>query len=194
MPTITLREEGNVKICLSSRVKKVDEKNIETDDGKKYPYDIFVWTGGVRASGVLAQSGFKTNGKGPLGVNDNMQVQGFNNIFAVGDVAEFADPVSNKPAPGVAEVAEGEGKMAAENVYRSLKDMEQLSYKYLHVGYIVPIKGRFAVCDFKKFRLVGFFGWVLQQLVFLYYLLRILPFTKALKRWNKFEMYLMENS
>lgn len=187
-------EKDGVNIYLGAHIKSVDEKSVETEDDKKYPYDVFIWTGGVKANSVLYESGFKTNGKGQVSVNENLQVVNFDNIFAIGDVAEFADPVTNKPAPGVAEVAEDEGKVAAENIHRSLNGSELTKYKYLHVGYIVPLKGRFAVADFKKFRLIGFFGWVLQQYVFLYYLLRILPISKALKRWNKFEMYLMHSA
>lgn len=187
-------EKEKVRLCFGAHIKKVDEGNVVTEDNKKYPYDVLIWTGGVRASSVLTQSGFKTNGRGQVSINDKMQVIGFNNIFAIGDVAEFADPATNKPAPGVVEVAEDEGGVAAENIKRLIKNEQLTTYSYLHVGYIIPLKGKFSVIDFKKFRIVGFWGWVLQQFVFLYYLLRILPISKALRRFNKFEMYLMRSA
>ncbi len=186
-------EKDGVNILLGSHIKSVDEKAIETDSGKRYAYDVFIWTGGVKASSVLEESGFKTNGRGQVSVNENMLVAGYDNVFAAGDVAEFADYITNKPAPGVAEVAEDEGKIAAENIYKSIKEEKLASYKFTHLGYVVPIKGKFAVADFYKFRLIGLSGWILQQFVFLYYLLRILPLFKAIKRWNKFEMYLMHS-
>lgn len=187
-------KKEDIELCFGARIKKVEEGVLETDDLKKHKFDILIWTGGVKANSVLTDSGFKVNGRGQVAVDQNMQVIGHPNIFAAGDVAEFADPLTNKPVPGVAQVSEDEGRVAAENVYRSLKEMDLVAYKYFHAGYIVPIKGRFAVADFKKFRIIGFFGWVLQQLVFLYYLQKILSIKKAFKKWNRFEMYLAENS
>lgn len=187
-------KKENIELCFGARIKKVEEGVLETDDLKTHKFDVLIWTGGVKANSVLTDSGFKVNGRGQVSVDQNMQVIGHPDIFAAGDVAEFADPLTNKPVPGVAQVSEDEGKIAAENVYRSLKEMDLVAYKYWHAGYIIPIKGRFAVVDFKKFRLAGFFGWVLQQLVFLYYLLKILSIKKAFKKWNRFEMYLAENS
>lgn len=187
-------EKDGVSLSLGERIKSVDEKFVITEDGKKYPYDVFIWTGGVKANSVLIESGFKTNGRGQVSVNENMQVVNSNNIFAIGDIAEFAAPITNKPAPGVVEVAEDEGKVAARNIYAVIKGLKLAQYSYLHIGYVIPLKGRFAVADFKKFRLIGFSGWVIQQLVHLYYLLRILPISKAFRRWNKFEAYLVKNS
>lgn len=186
-------QSGGVEILLGSHIKRVDEKIIETDDGKKHSYDILIWTGGIKAVSVLENSNLKTNGRGQVPVSGNMLVTNYNNIFAIGDVAEYANPFDNKPSPQVAEVAEDEGRIAAENVYKLIKGKSLIDYHYLHVGYVVPLKGKFAVADFNRFRIIGFLGWVLQQAVFLYYLLKILPFTKAFKKWNKFEMYLMRS-
>ncbi|MEK7160109.1 MAG: NAD(P)/FAD-dependent oxidoreductase, partial [Patescibacteria group bacterium] len=115
-------EEGNVNIVLNTHITKVNKDYIETETQKKYPYDVFIWAGGVKANEVLEKSGFKVSGKGQVAVDQNMQVVSHPNIFAAGDIAEFADPVTNKPVPGVAEVAEDEGKIAARNVYQKIKN------------------------------------------------------------------------
>lgn len=182
-----------VEIVLNSHIEKVTQDRVETDGGASYPYDFFIWTGGIKANKVLADSGFKVDGRGQVDVNEKMQVAGFENIFAIGDNALYANPTDNKPVPQVAQVAEDQGKIAGLNIARSVKGQDLKSYNFLHLGYIIPIKGRFAVADLKNLRVGGFIGWILQQLVFLNYLLRILPLTKALKRWNRFEMYLNEN-
>ena len=187
-------ERENIELCFGFHIKKVEKNILETDNGRKHDFDILIWTGGVRASSVILESGFKVNGKGQVSIDDKMLIFGFKNVFAVGDIAEFADPYTNKPTPGVARIAIEEGKIAGENAARSVLGKELISYKYRHWGYIIPIKGKFAVCELIWFRIVGFWGWVLQQLVFLHYLLEILSVSKALRRWNKFEMYLMNHS
>lgn len=185
--------QGSVNMILGSHITKVDKDNIETN-AEKYPYDVFIWTGGVRANGVLEKSGFKVNGRGQIAVNEFMQVNNYKNIFAIGDIAEYADPLTNKTIPGVAEIAQDQGRAAARNVLRSIKNKNLKSYKYKHTGYIVPLRGKFAAAELTFVKTEGLLGWVLQQLVFLHYLLKILPPFKAIKRWNKFEMYLMGNS
>lgn len=181
-----------VEISFGAHIVGVDKNTIQTDDGKKHGYDVLIWTGGVKANSVLENFGLKLNGKGQVGVNEDMQVGGSSYIYACGDIAEFADPISNKPVPNVAEVAWDQGLTASENLVRSIRNQKLIPYRFKHLGYIVPIKGHFAVVELNRFRFSGFMGFMFQQFVFLNYLLKILPFTKAFKRWNKFEMYLMQ--
>lgn len=182
-----------VNIILDSHVTEVEKDKLITDTGASFDFDLLIWTCGVRGNSVLVNSGFKTDGKGLIEVNEYMQVAGSDNIFSIGDNALFANPLNNKPVPQVAQVAEDQGKVAAENVVNSIKRDELVKYQFSHLGYIIPLKGRYAVAALEKFKIVGLLGWMIQQLVFLYYLLRILPLAKALKRWNRFEMYLNEN-
>jgi NADH dehydrogenase len=185
-----LRKNG-VKFCFGTHIQRVTGDEVKTEDGKIYKYDILIWTGGVRANDILLKSGFSTNYKGQVQVDDFLRVLGSKNIFAVGDAAEYADPQTNKPAPSVAQVAEDQGKVAAENILRSIDSKALKKYEYRHFGYIIPLEGHFAVAALGKYTIVGFFGWVVQQIVFLRYLLGILPVLKAFKRFDKFEEYLL---
>ncbi len=170
-----------------AHIKKVSQNKLTTDKNQEFSFDILVWTGGVRANGVVADSELLLNKAGQIIVNQYLQVNGHENVFAVGDIAEFIDPKSKKIVPGVAQVAEDEGKIAAENIARSIQKKPLVPYKYKHFGYIVPLKGRYAVYEEGWLHIDGFFAWVLQQIVFLRYLLGILPFYKAFRRWNQFE-------
>lgn len=181
-----------VRLYLGEHVKSLSHDCIMTDMGSCYKYDIFIWTGGVKASSIIAKLGFSTNAKGQLVVNNYLQVVGHDNIFAVGDNAEFIEHKTKKHAPQVAEVAEKQGKVAAENIYRIIKRLPLKEYKLSHFGYIVPLKGHFAILELNSFYIIGFLGWIAQQIVLLRYLLGILPFFKAFKRWNKFESELKQ--
>jgi len=180
-------EDYGVRLFLGEHVKSLTKDCITTDMGSCYKYDIFIWTGGVRASSVLGRCGFSTNDRGQLIVNQYLQVVGYKNIFAVGDNAEFIDIKTKQHASWLAQVAEEQGKIAAENIYRLIKSLPLEKYKLSHFGHIVPLKGRFAIVEFNGFHIVGFLGWIIQQVVFLRYLLGILPLFKAFKRWNRFE-------
>jgi NADH dehydrogenase len=128
---------------------------------------------------------------GGVEVDQYLQMKGSDHVFAAGDVADSTDPKTGKPIPNVAQVAEDQGKVAAENVLRRIDGTPLTAYRFKHWGYIVPLRGRFAVAELMGgLHFDGLLGWGLQQLVFLYYLLKILPHSLALKRWNVFQLEL----
>lgn len=185
-------EDGSITSYFGAHIKKVTKERVETDDGKIYPYDVLIWTGGVRANSIVRSSAISLSEHGRIIVNNYLQAVGAENVFAAGDIAGFVDGASQKETPMIAQVAEEQGKMAGENTARLISGHNLLPYRYRHFGYILPMRGYFAVAVFKGFFISGFSGWVIQQLVFLRYLLGILPIRKAFKRWDKFEMYLMK--
>lgn len=181
-----------VNFAFGGHISKVDQKTVFTDNNKSYPYDILIWTGGVRANHFAKDNNLPVTSHGSIMINQFLQVEGIQNIFAAGDIAYFPTN-ENHPAPQVAQVAEEQGKIAGENIFRLINNQTLVSYPYRHWGYIVPLKGHFAVAELMGiFHFDGFWGWVLEQLVFLRYLLGILPLSKALKKWNTFEEELID--
>ncbi|HSW88693.1 MAG TPA: NAD(P)/FAD-dependent oxidoreductase [Candidatus Saccharimonadales bacterium] len=185
----TRLSEPNVHFAFGGHIKGVTDTEVLTDDGKSYPYHLLIWTGGVEANHLGIKSKLPVNKRGQITVDNFLQVQGFDNIFSAGDIAGFIDPKTQKPIPNVAQVAEEQGYIAAENVIRSIEKKSLKPYDYRHFGYVVPIRGRFAVAELMdNIHFDGIIGWLLQQIVFLRYLLGIMPFFGAFKRWNKFEL------
>jgi len=166
-------EEGNVRVILGVHIKKVNSKTVVIDGDKEVPYDLLVWTGGVGSDKLL----------GDIEVNNFLQVKGHENIFAAGDTI----------SPGVAPRAEKMGRVAAENVLKSIKGNNLLPYSYRHLGYIVPLGSHFAALAMGKFHISGVLAFFVQQIVFFLYLLRIVPPLEALKRFRKFEKTLNED-
>ncbi len=160
-------EKGSVHMVLGEHIKKVTKEIVEVESGKTFPYDIFIWTGGVRSNKLL----------GDIEVNKSLQVKNQKNIFAAGDVV----------SPGVAPRAEKMGEIAAENVLRSIKCEPLLSYSYHGMGYVIPLGSHFAIFAMGRYHISGIFAYMLQQLIFLRYLLTIVPFLEALKRFIRFE-------
>ena len=179
-----------MKFLFGGHIKEVTDSQVLTDDGNAYPYHILIWTGGVGANHVARKSDLPLTDHGQIMVNGFLQVEEFPNIFAAGDIAAFVDPKTQHIVPGVAQVAEEQGQVAGGNIARLIKKHDLRQYQYRHFGYIVPLKGKFAVAEFGSYHMDGFFAWVLQQFVVLRYLWGIMSLPKALRRWNKFEFAL----
>lgn len=182
-------EKGDVKVYLGSRIRKVEKDYVDVD-GKKYQYDVFIWTGGVRPSSVLETSGLTLTDDKRLSVNSYLQSKDDLNVFAAGDCAGYEDPKSGKRLPAIAQVAHEEGTGAGENLVRLIKGKPLKTYRFWYLGYLIPLSGRYIVVQVGNFVFAGFFEFIFEQLVFLRYLLMILPPWKAFKRWNVFEQYL----
>ncbi len=183
-------KEPNVTFAFGGHISKVNKTSVFTDDNKVYPYDLLIWTGGVQANTLAWESNLPTNKRGQVIVNNFLQVQGERNIFAAGDIAQYQDVKTQTFAPTVAQVAEEEGKAAGENISRLITNKTLKPYRYRHFGYVVPLRSKYAAAELGILHIDGFFGWIVQQLVFLRYLLTILPSWKALRRWNIFELEL----
>jgi len=160
-------EKGNVHLVLGEHIKKATKDSVIVASGKSFPYDLFVWTGGVRPNSLL----------GKIEVNDKLQVNGFKNVFAAGDIV----------GPGVAPKAERMGEIAAENVIRSIRKEPLLRFTYRHMGYVIPLGSHFATFAMGKYHISGVPAYVLQQIILFKYLLGILPFFQAVKRFIRFE-------
>ncbi len=160
-------ERSGVNLLFGKHIKKVSKEAIELKGEETLPYDVFVWTGGVKSNNLL----------GKIEIDENLAVKNLKNVFAIGD-AIF---------PGVAPKAIEMGKIAAENILRSIRNEPLLVFDYRDMGYVIPLGGHFATFAMGKFYISGIFAYVLQQLIFLRYLLTIVPFAEAIKRFVRFE-------
>lgn len=161
-------ENSNVNLVLGERIKKITKHTAEVDSKKIFPHDLFIWTGGVRPNNLL----------GKIEVDKYLKVKNLENVFAAGDTI----------SPGVAPRAEKMGEIAAENVIRSIKKDILLPYSYHHIGYVIPLGSHFAIFAMGKYHISGVLAYLLQRLIFLRYLLKILPFFEAIKRFIRFSL------
>ncbi len=182
-------DQPNVHFAFGGHIKEVTKTEVLTDNGKSFPYEILIWTGGVEPNSLARANNLPTTHRGGLIVNNFLQVKGYDNIFAAGDIAAFVDPLTTRPAPNVAQVAEEQGATTGENVASLIKNGPIKPYHYRHWGYVVPLKGYFAAAELEhNIHLRGFAGWILQQLILLRYLFGIMPWHRALERFDTFEM------
>lgn len=118
-----------------------------------------VWSAGVRPVDCL--NGFeceKDRGKRLL-IEDTIQLQGYDDIFAVGDCSSFTPAGEQRPLPTLAPVALAEGQLAAKNILHTLRGepLEHLHYK--SKGVMAIIGNKEAVMAAGPLRGRGFLAW-----------------------------------
>lgn len=174
-----------VKIATSSPIKEAKPDRITLANGREMPYDVLIWTAGVRGSRLLDPNIFPLDKRKALIVDRYLRVQGFEDIFVIGDNA----------ATGVAWTAtkaEADGKIAAHNITAGIKGKKMESYRAFEPSFIIPVGKNWAIAKIGKIIFWGRAVALLKDLVRLSYLLKIMPFWAALPSWWRGEREVLE--
>lgn len=175
-----------VNILESSPIEEVGPNYVKIKDGSKLESDITVWTAGIKAPDFLKNiEGLKLDERGRIIVNEFLQVNDFENIFAIGDNIVFVDPKTQKPVPAMAYVAIEQGKIVGKNVIAKIFNKKLKKYRPWYGVWIAPVGAKFAVARIGRLSISGFLGWVLRELVDFRYFVSILPFFKAFKFFSR---------
>lgn len=179
-------ESLGVKFKFKSGVKAVEDGTIILEDKSKMPYDVLIWTAGVKASGLTKSlPGVKLEKNASVAVDKNLRVAPHENVFGVGDIAYSLDEETGKPLPMTASVALREAKCVAENVKRTVLKKRLKKYKPRHAGFIIPLGGRYAIFESHGIKFSGIIPWAIKQLITLHYWGALLGWRRAYGLWRK---------
>jgi NADH dehydrogenase len=146
----------------------------QDDEVKEIASKTVLWAAGVKASAmgkVLAErTGVECDRAGRVIVEPDLSIKGHNNIFVVGDLANFSHQ-NGKPLPGVAPVAKQEGEYVAKLVQKRLKNQTLPAFQYNDYGSLAMIGQNAAVVDLGFMKLKGFFAWLFWLLIHIYFLI-----------------------
>ncbi len=115
-----------VEIATETAVQEVGADAILFTDGEKIPYDIIIWTAGIRPNSLVQKLALPKT-KGWLHVDSNLRVPGQKGTFAVGDTIYF-ERDGARSGQNVEE-AERQGKVAAGNLIRAIKGEKLKRYR-----------------------------------------------------------------
>ncbi|PZD77235.1 NAD(P)/FAD-dependent oxidoreductase [Mesonia sp. K7] len=153
-------KEFGVKIKLNTLVKDFDGETVFLSDGTKIATENLIWAAGVKAKTF---EGFTEESFGAgkrLKTNAYNLVEGYDNIYALGDCALVAGD-KNYPNghPQLAQPALQQAKNLAKNL--SLNKNEWKPFTYFDKGSLAIIGRNKAVMDFPKQKgaLKGFIAW-----------------------------------
>ncbi len=151
-----------VEVKLSTFVTDYTDYKVQMNDGTSIATRNLIWVGGVTGNPVLGlpQESF---GRGRrILVDNHNKVKGFDNIFAIGDIALMeGDPLYPKGHPQMAQPAIQQGSLLAKNLVALEKGQEMKAFSYKDLGSMATIGKNKAVADLGKFKFGGFFAWFL---------------------------------
>lgn len=107
----------------------------------------------------------KTHGR--VNTNHFMQVEGHENVWALGDCAQIPLIKENDFCPPTAQFAIREAKQLAKNLVAQLKGSEKKPFHFSAMGMLGALGHRSAVAElFGTFKFSGFLAWLLWRFIY----------------------------
>ncbi len=164
-------EKLGVHIHLNTQVTNYQDNLVSTNTGLSLKTATFIWSAGVTGAPV---EGINTNAIIPrtnrYQVNQYNQIEGYDNVFAIGDISLMATKDYPKGHPMVAQPAIQQGKHLAKNLKRHFRNKPMIPFKYFDKGSMATIGRNKAVVDIGKFKFGGFFAWFIWMFIHLWFL------------------------
>ena len=154
---------------LGSRVLDADSQGVTIaieGGSESIPAATFIWTAGTAPSSLEFEPPLDLD-RGAVRILPTLQISGFQNVFAVGDVTTLTDPRTGKPYPRVAPIAISQGIRAAGNIENAVLGRPLEEYHAHHAGKIVYLGRGVALVDLLGFKVRGSWAWMIYRMAYI---------------------------
>ncbi|NAS30215.1 FAD-dependent oxidoreductase [Flavobacteriaceae bacterium R38] len=185
-------EKLGVNVWKDVRVLDYDGEMATTETDVYFNTATLIWTAGVKGATIkgVDDKKFLISGN-RLKVNRFNQVEGFEDIFAVGDIALMTEEKFPKGHPMMAQPAIQQGKHLGDNLLRLMNNKKMRPFKYRDKGSMATIGRNKAVVDLPKFKFQGVFAWYVWMFVHLFFLIgfrnRVIVFVNWVYNYIRFD-------
>jgi NADH:quinone reductase (non-electrogenic) len=158
-----------VDVMTSSPVLECDGRGVDLAGGRIEAGSV-IWAAGIMASPAAQWLSAEHDRGGRVVVRPDLSLQGFNDIFVIGDTASVKD-ASGGPVPGLASAAKQMGKYVGKLIAARAARQSLPPFRYRHEGSLATIGRRAAVVELGPIQLKGFIGWMFWSAVHIYFLI-----------------------
>jgi NADH:ubiquinone reductase (H+-translocating) len=165
-------ENLGVQVWKNVRVKSYDGKLVSTETELSFEAATLIWAAGVKGAAIKGLDAKELLIRGNrVRVNEFNQVIGFNEIFAVGDIAGMESEEFPCGHPMMAQPAIQQGRNLGENLVKLLQQKPMQPFFYKDKGSMATVGRNKAVVDLKNFKFQGVFAWFVWMFVHLFFLI-----------------------
>lgn len=161
-----------VEIVTNVMVKNYDGNIVDLNNGEQIKSRQVIWTAGVRGNiieGLNNEIIFRSR----YLVDRYNRIIGYDDIYAVGDVAYMETPKYPSGHPQVANVAINQARNLARNIKRMLERKNLKEFEYRDKGTMATIGKKKAVVDLPFLKFKGFFAWIIWMFLHLMLILSV---------------------
>ena len=177
-------EKMGVNVLVDTRVNHYDGEKITYNNDTQTIYTkSVIWSAGVKGALIPGLDKAELARGGRLKTTNYNLVNGYDNIFAIGDLAYMETEDFPNGHPGVAQVAIQQGQQLAYNLLRIVNQEKAHPFDYFDKGSMATIGRNKAVVDLKYWKFQGFFAWLTWMFVHLLFLVGFRNKLVTLMNW-----------
>ncbi|MGO1521541.1 MAG: NAD(P)/FAD-dependent oxidoreductase [Sphingobacterium sp.] len=160
-------EDLGVKTILNTVVTDYDGHTVTLSSGEKIATKTVIWGAGVMGQmpeGInpeIIQRGNR------IKIDQQCQIEGEQDVYAIGDVSAMISEENPRGLPGVAPVAQQQGNFVAKHILNRMNNIESNNFKYFDKGSMATIDRSRAVVDLGNFHMKGFLAWTTWMFIHL---------------------------
>ena len=145
-----------VEVRLDATISEITPDQVVLADGEHLHSDVTVWAAGITGPDVIKDWDLPQGRGGRIEVGPDLRVNGYDRIFAIGDIALTGD----QPLPQLAQPSLQMGRFAAEQVARLEAGKPTARFSYHDKGIMATIGRRSAVVQLPHHvRIRGTLAW-----------------------------------
>lgn len=164
--TVEELSKRGIEIRLETRLESCADGHVVLSKGRPFDSDTIIWTAGVKANPVLADTDLPLDERGRVKCLPDMRVQGTDDAWAAGDNAAVPDVTASQPgmttAPN-AQHAVRQAKLLANNIVAVLEGRQPEEYRHKYVGSVASLGLYKGVAHVYGIKVRGFAAWFMHR-------------------------------
>jgi len=160
--------ERKIEVYLQTRVESLVGGHVMLDEGTEFEADTIIWTAGVKANPMLANTDLPLDERGRVRCTADLRVHGLPGVFSAGDCAAVPDLSRTDQDPHAttspsAQHAVRQAKVLAANVLAHLRDRPMRTYRHSYAGSVASLGLYRGVAEIYGIKLKGVLAWFMHR-------------------------------
>lgn len=134
-------ENKGVEFKIGTPIVAANEKGFVVkvnDEEQQLEANTVVWAAGVRGSKLMEES-FEGVKRGRIVTKQDLTIEGYDDIFVIGDCSTFIPAGEERPLPTTAQIAMQQGEHTAKNVKNILEGQPTNEFEYVDRGTVCSL-------------------------------------------------------
>jgi NADH:ubiquinone reductase (H+-translocating) len=162
--TIDQLRRRDIEVMLSTRLESCVDGHVTLSDGQEFEAGTIVWTAGVTANPVLADTDLPIDDRGRVIARTTLAVDGADGAWTAGDNAAVPDLTRpGKFCSPSAQHAVRQAKVLADNIVRTVRRRQPHGYRHKHAGSVASLGLHKGVAEIYGVKLKGFPAWFMHR-------------------------------
>lgn len=138
---VSYLEDRGVEFKIGTPIVAANEKGFVVkvnDEEQQLEANTAVWAAGVRGSNLMEES-FEGVKRGRIVTKQDLTIEGYDDVFAIGDVSAFIPAGEERPLPTTAQIAMQQGEQTAKNIINILEGQPTQEFEYVDRGTVCSL-------------------------------------------------------